>query len=384
MPSKLRPVLLSGLGALTVVMTIETLVVTAPYHGGFQIDFRADLYKAAQTIMRGANPYHPALLQAEVAILRAGGKLGLTLSPRYPPLSMLAVVPLSLLPFKVAAILFFLLSSLAIVGALWLLEVRDPRAIVVASITAPAAYGIWIGNPSPWLLLGVACVWRWRSRSIKLALATATTIGAKLLLWPLGAWMLITKRFRLFAGTVALTLLGLLAAWAVIGFKGLASYPQMLVNIAYIGELRGSSLVTVLLHLGLPATLARVVALACAAALVAAAWRLLLLPDGDRRAFGLITIAVVVASPVVWLHYFVLLYVPIALLSPTLSLFWFVPAFASFAPIPDVAIEFIVAAVVCAPLLRGSTATEPKPAPTAVRSRVRRLPIASKLLAPIA
>lgn len=387
MPRKLRPVVLTALGALTIIMTVSTLMVTASYHGGFQIDFQADLYRAAQTILHGGNPYHPELLQAEAATLRAGGKLGLTLSPRYPPLSMLAVAPLTLLPYKLAAMVFFLLSCCAVVGALWLLGVRDVRAIVVAAVSAPAAYGAWIGNPSPFLLLGAALVWHWRSETIRLAFATAAAIGLKLLLWPLGAWLLITRRYRLFAATAALTLFGILAAWAAIGFKGLAAYPGMLINIAYIGEIRGSSLVTVLLSAGLPTMAARAVALACATGLVAAAWRLRRLPDGDQRAFGLITVAVLFASPVVWMHYCVLLFIPVALLSPRLSLFWFVPVFASFAALPDVGIELIVVAVVCAPLLRGAAVSS---APAEEEARIttglpiRRVPIASLLLAPIA
>ena len=161
------------------------------------------------------------MLEAEAATLRAGGKLGLTLSP-HPPLSMLLVAPLTL-PYKLAAMVFFLLSCCAVVGALSLLGVRDLRAIVVAAV-APAAYGAWNGeNPSPFLLLGAALVWHWRSETIRLAFASAATIGLKLLLWPLGAWLLIKGRYRLFFATAALTLFGILAAWAAIGFKGLAA-----------------------------------------------------------------------------------------------------------------------------------------------------------------
>jgi len=50
-----------------------------------------------------------------------------------------------------------------------------------------------------------------------------------------------------------------------------------------------------------------------------AAWRIARRPDGDRRAYGIVVIAALVASPMVWPHYLALLFVPIALVSPTLS-----------------------------------------------------------------
>ena len=58
------------------------------------------------------------------------------------------------------------------------------------------------------------------------------------------------------------------------------------------------------------------------ALLAIAAW-LVRRPDGDRRAFSLVVVASVVATPVVWLHYLALLYVPIAVRWPRLSAAWF-------------------------------------------------------------
>ena len=47
--------------------------------------------------------------------------------------------------------------------------------------------------------------------------------------------------------------------------------------------------------------------------------------DGDRRAFVLALAAAFVLTPILWLHYLVLLVVPIALARPRLSALWFVP-----------------------------------------------------------
>jgi hypothetical protein len=47
--------------------------------------------------------------------------------------------------------------------------------------------------------------------------------------------------------------------------------------------------------------------------------------DGDRRALALAVLVSLVATPLLWLHYLVLLFVPIALYRPRLSGLWFVP-----------------------------------------------------------
>jgi hypothetical protein len=44
-----------------------------------------------------------------------------------------------------------------------------------------------------------------------------------------------------------------------------------------------------------------------------------------RRSFGLVVVASLVLSPIVWLHYFVLLVVPIALRWPRLAAAWLIP-----------------------------------------------------------
>lgn len=302
--------------------------------------------------------------------MRAGGRLvGYHASPRYPPILMLAAVPLTLLPFPVAAVLFFAVSIGAVVGAMWLLGVRDWRCIAIATISSPAAFGSWVGNVSTLLLLGCAITWRLRDRDALQPVATAFVIGAKLFLWPLAAWYLATRRYRKFALTAVLTVVVVLGSWAVIGFAGLASYPKLLMNVAYIGELRGSSLVTALLQVGLSVFAARALALAFTAVLIGAAWKLAPSPGGEERAFGLVVVAALVASPVVWLHSLVLLFVPVALLSPRLSLLWFVPAFASATPIIDIALELTVIAVLCAPLFQRSAMTDASSSPASHAGR---------------
>src|SRR5262249_46326549 len=152
--------------------------------------------------------------------------------------------------------------------------------------------------------------------------AVASVIASKLLLWPLAAWLLVTRRFRALIAAVVIACVGVLAAWAVIGFAGMAGDPRMLALVTYIGERRASSLTACLLCVGLQVVVARLIALALAAGLLGAAWRFARRPDGDRRAFGLALMAALTAAPIVWPHYLVLLFVPIALLSPRFSAAW--------------------------------------------------------------
>ena len=227
MSSAVKAAAMTVLASLMLVLTVESVLLAST---AFGFDFRGDLYQAAHAILRGANPYHLQQIEAEARVLRAGGSAGYVASPRYPPLLMVAVIPLSLLPVQLAGILFSVLSMAAVVGAIWLLGVRDWRCIAIAALSMPAVFGSWIGNVSPLLLLGTAVIWRLRAHTRWLPVAGACVIGAKLFLWPLGAWLLVTRRYRQLAMTIVLTIALLLGSWAVIGFAGLATYPKLLVQ----------------------------------------------------------------------------------------------------------------------------------------------------------
>jgi hypothetical protein len=208
---------------------------------------------------------------------------------------------------------------------LGLLGVRDWRCIALALVSWPFTFGLYLGALGPFLLLGAAIAWHWRSRLWPPAIAIALLVSAKVFPWPLGIWLLITRRFRTLALAMAIGIIVTLAAWAAIGFDGIAQYPQMLSNLSFIQEGRAVSLAAVLIAIGLSAGAAGVVALGAAGTLLGLAWRFGRRPDGERTAFGLVIIAALTATPIVWEHYMVLLFIPIALISPRLSVIWFVP-----------------------------------------------------------
>jgi hypothetical protein len=352
------------------LVTLSVAVLGHALAGGvtLQLDFNGDLYLAGTRILHDVNPYQPRTLAAEAALIRAGGTLQTTSFPRHPAPVLVAAVPLSLLPRVAADIVFLAASLVAVILGLWMVGVRDWRCIAVAVVSAPAAWGVLLGNLSPLLMLGGACAWRWRAHVWRPAAVVAAMILSKVFVWPLAVWLLATRRLRAVAALALLAVVGAIAGWAVISFDGLTDYPQMLLNIATIGERRGCSLVAVLMSVGLPAEAARIGALACAGALLALAAKVARRPDGDRHAFGLAVMACLTATPIVWAHYLVLLYLPIALLSPRLSGLWFVPMIAGImypgpAPhsevisaLPSLAVELVIIVRLCAPLRRSHSA----------------------------
>ena len=294
-------------------------------------DFKGGLYDAGRDILHGHDPYQAAFLAAQAAVIRSGGiALGETSQnafsiPVYPAPANLAVIPFSLLPFWLAGALFTLLSIGAMICGLRLLGVRDWRCFALALISWPFLFSLDLGALGPLLLLGAGVAWRWRDTLWPPAIALAAIVVAKVFPWPLAIWLLVTKRFRTFALVIVIGLTVTLAAWAAIGFAGMSQYPQMLSNLSVIEEGRAVSLVAVLLAIGVPTALASAVAIAAALGLLGVAWRFAGRPHGDAQAFGLAVMAALTASPIIWEHYMVLLFVPIALVSPSFTALWLVP-----------------------------------------------------------
>lgn len=293
-------------------------------------DFRGGLYNAGVAILNGHNPFHAGYIAHQAAIMRAGGTaVGETWAhpfslPVYPAPADLAVVPLSLLPFWLAGVTVTLLSVAAMVLALRLLGVRDWRCYGLALISWPFVYGLELGAIGPVLVLGTAALWRWRDRLWPPAVALAGVVIAKIFPFPLAAWLIITRRYRQAALAAGLGIAITLGAWATLGLAGLTSYPSMLSNLSFIQEGRSDSIVAVLLAAGLSVSAAQALALLAGVGLVSLAWRFGR-AGHQTKAYGLVVMAALTASPIVWDHYLVLLFVPIALLSPGYSQLWLVP-----------------------------------------------------------
>jgi hypothetical protein len=317
------------------LMTGPLMALALFAHGKELFDFRGGLYNAGVAILHGRSPYQPGFLAHQAAILRTGGiargettKLAFSI-PVYPAFPNLLVVPLSLLPLWLAGTLYTLISCAAMGAGLRLLGVRDWRCLAVVACSWPFLYGLYLGAIGPFLVLGAGVAWRWRDRLWPPALGIAAIVAAKIFPWTLAVWLLITRRYRALALSAAAGAVITFGAWAVIGFDGLRQYPQMLSNMSFLQEGRADSIVTVLRVAGISSGAANVCAIIAALAILGLAGRLSSGEDGDRRAFGLAVLAALASTPIVWDHYMVLLFVPIALCSPQFSVLWLGPLVAS-------------------------------------------------------
>lgn len=245
----------------------------------------------------------------------------------YPPLLALAVIPLSVLPVEVATIVWALATVACIIGALYLLGVRDWRCYPVALCWPFTREAIEFGAIGPLLLLLVAVCWRYRQRPWGVATTTGAAIAVKLFLWPLTLWLAFTGRLRAAALSVGAALVLAFVPWAAIGFTGLSQYPALLEEVASQQDYRSYSVIALVRSVGSPPALAQALSLVGGLALLVLAARAG--RDGqasprerDRRSLTLVLAAALVLTPVVWPHYLVLLLAPVALARPRLSPLW--------------------------------------------------------------
>jgi hypothetical protein len=240
----------------------------------------------------------------------------------YPPVAALLFAPFAALPAEAARVLMFLAGFAAVLGALRILHVEDWRCYGVAVISAPAINSLALGALTSFLLLGAALAWRYRDSPLVAAVAVAITAVLKLFLWPLAVWLLATRRWRAAAICALAGVVLLFGGWAVIGFAGLRSYPTL---VHVLERVEGPVSYSTVALLGLSGGAATAATVVLSLAAVAAIWFAARGSGGDRRAFAVAVVASLVATPLVWLHYLLLLFVPIALYRPRLSGLWFLP-----------------------------------------------------------
>jgi hypothetical protein len=240
----------------------------------------------------------------------------------YPPVAALLFAPFAAMPPGASRVLMFALGLIAILVALRVLRVEDWRCYGIALISAPAINSVALGTLTSFLLLGTALCWRYRDNPAVAGVATAVTALLKLFLWPLGVWLLVTKRWRAAAICAGTGLVLLIGGWAVIDFADLRSYPTILQLLEKVEVPVSYSLVGLF---GLSGGAETAVTVVLSLAGVAAIWWAARGPDGDRRAFAVAVVASLVATPLLWMHYLLLLFVPIAFYRPRLSGLWFLP-----------------------------------------------------------
>jgi hypothetical protein len=288
-------------------------------------DFGYVFLPAANDVLDGRNPY-----------MDPDDFVGPPQAPyAYPPVVATVLTPLALLPETVGetflpGVLFSLVLVAATAAGLYLLGVRDWRCYPVALLFPFTLEAIEYGALGPVLLLLIALTWRYRDTLRVAAPATAGTVVLKLFAWPLLVWLAITGRLRAAVAAAGIALALVVVSWSVLGFAGVGSYPRLLDRLVDVEAENSYSVFAILRALGLPETASRVAVVLAGGLLLVLAWRAAKASgssstDRDRRSLSLVVAAALVLTPILWLHYLVLLLVPIALARPRLSPLWAVP-----------------------------------------------------------
>jgi Glycosyltransferase family 87 len=250
----------------------------------------------------------------------------------YPAPAAFVMAPFGALPWSVAVVAFTLTLLVGLVLTLRVLGVRDWRCYAVALGAMPMASSIMIGTLSPLLALGAAIAWRYRDRRWITATAIVGVVVTKIFLWPLAIWLIATRRYRTALTTVTLGIVVVFGSWGMLGFSGLRDYPSRLGNIAGLEQDKSYSPFALFRALGLSTGSTRIAVLVVTLLALAAIFAASRSKDGDRLSFVVALMAGLLASPIVWLHYLVLLIVPLALYRPRLSAAWFIPLTYWFLP----------------------------------------------------
>ena len=303
--------------ALALVVAVMIFRPQAVWH---RLSVDASMYdlntflRAADDVISGRSPYYSQGDQTYA----------------YPPLLAILLIPLTPLEGTAAQVVWAIASVAAIMIALRLLGVRDWRCYGLAFLFPVTRYAIGSGSINAVLLLGIAVVWRFRDRVLVASGVAGFVVALKLFLWPIPVWFALTRRWRAAAATVGFALAFVLLPWAGVGFSGLTEYPGLLRRLVEDVADSSYSVFAVGARLGGDDLAGTAFSLAVAALLLGLAFRV---ASGDSRAprerdaasLSLVLAAALAASPIVWLHYYLLLLVPLALARPRLSALWFVP-----------------------------------------------------------
>lgn len=271
---------------------------------------------AGERVLDGVSPFppvdHPVLRQNAAYV--------------YPPFAAFLFVPLTPLSESGLQVVGVLGSLAALLGAIWLLGVRDLRCYAAFALWPPTILAWQNSNLSVLVVLACALAWRFRDSWQRAGVAMAVGIALKVLLWPLIVWFLATRRLWAAALAVSFTAEVILLSWAAIDFRGFLTYPALLERLTELetADTPGVSIFSAALELGAPSLVAHVFALGIGALLLAGSV-LFARKGDDRGSFTFALVAVLAFTPIVWLHYLTLLAVPIAIYRPRLSVAWAIP-----------------------------------------------------------
>lgn len=290
------------LGVLPVV-AIVTMVWIANGSNSIAADFHNEIYPQAKLMLAGEDPYPSP-----------GSDLTAGRNYIWPPLPVFVASPLTLLAPADADLVAAIVGLVAFMAALFVVGVRDWRVYGAAFLWPQVLADIRVAHYSLVLCLAIAIAWRMRSRLVVPGLTVGIAIGLKFFLWPLVLWLAALRRFReaaIACGVAAATLL------LLIPFTDVPDYVRVLRELGATFDQDSYTPYGLLVQAGAPSRVATLLSLAVGFSLIALAWR--------RRSFALFVASSLVLSPIVWLDYFALLAIPLAVVKPRFGPLWLLP-----------------------------------------------------------
>ena len=309
-----RLALVAVLAPLVTAMALVTIVATAT--GGIAVDFRWHFLPAAEAMVDGGSPYAVA------------GYV-------YPPQLAFALTPLTVLPEDIAILIGLVASAGLLIATLAILGVRDPLCYLAMFAWAPTWHDLNMISVTPALAFGLALAWRYRDRTWPPAIGLALTISTKVFLWPMFVWTLATRRVRLAAFAAGVGLAITAALWFALGFDGLVDYPGRLRDLSATESIRRDSysFVGLATTLGLGVVVGQAMMLVTGVSLMVGSFVRGRKGD-DLGAFCLALAAALALTPILWMHYLLLLMVPLAIARPRFTPLWLLPILPLVGPEP--------------------------------------------------
>jgi LPXTG-motif cell wall-anchored protein len=300
--------------ALFILAPVVTAALLVISRHSFAVDFQDQYWVVGQRLLHGSSPY----TWTHTQIASGAGAFP------YPALTAVLFVPFGLLSKGLAAWIWVAIQVGSVLATLRVLSVRDRRLYPLVLLWWPVIIGWTSGNITLLLVLLLAVVWRYRDRPAIAGLVVAVMISLKPYMWPVGLWLIATRRYRATTWGLA-TGLGLnLIAWSIVGFDQLGRYVHLDSAVADVLYRRGYGVISLIVRLGgsRGAGTAAMVVLGIALAALC-----LWLGRRRREAPALVVAAILTmeASPLSWMHYLAPLIVPLAVLRPRVSREWLVP-----------------------------------------------------------
>ena len=297
---RLAPPIFLGLAP---VMAIIWMFVVGHGGGSLASDFHGEIYPEAKQILAGTNPF-----PSPTADLADGS------NAVWPPLVALVVAPLTLLPPGAADFAAAIASLLCFAAALWIVGVRDWRVYGASAMWPPVLGEIRTAHFSLVMCLFIAVAWRLRDRAFGPGTAVGLAVALKFFLWPLIPWLAALRRYREAALAAGLTAASFLL---VLPFTSISDYFRVLRNLGNTFDQDSYSPFGLLVQAGAPDHVSKAIALMLGFGVLALAWH--------WRSLAMFVGAALLLSPIVWLDYYAVLAIPLAIVRPTFRAVWLLP-----------------------------------------------------------